>query len=385
MAFIAADSYHSTIASIAGGTGITSFTVTSASGLPTLGTGDWTVLRLDDLGTPEDITVTAISGTTITCSATASAHANGNTIDGAILTTAALAQIKDDAISGFPENALSAAGALTLGDNKTNHITLTSAAATFTLANGTYKGQCCRAFADPTTTKLITVDPAGSTTIDGNLTVTLMPGEFRIWAWDGSNWVTRVAKLNDAGYRPLFVPNNYYMATSGLSGATASSNNTTTRWFPFYVPYPMTFAQIGQMVRSASAAGNFNCAIYAADPTTGYPTGSALTSTGNLSTGSGSTVVMATVNYRFAAPGWYWFGLMVDNSTATFVGFNANASDLQSNIGVATPANMFGTSTSALLVTSTTTYGTWPTNPTMIFTQNSGISPVAMWQVGSIP
>jgi len=56
--------------------GVTSFTVTSASAFPTLGAGDWTYVSLLE----EVVKVTAISGTTFTCVATADAHTTGESV-----------------------------------------------------------------------------------------------------------------------------------------------------------------------------------------------------------------------------------------------------------------------------------------------------------------
>ena len=57
--------------------GATSFTVASIAGFPTLGASDWTYVSL----TNEVVKVTAISGTTFTCAATAGAHLSGVTVE----------------------------------------------------------------------------------------------------------------------------------------------------------------------------------------------------------------------------------------------------------------------------------------------------------------
>lgn len=183
-----------TIASIAGGTGLTTFTITSASGLATVVAGELAYLRIAD-GTASAETLSyTISGTTITCSATGFAHVAGDAVAFDILSGGAMTALKDDAISGFPENALSAAGALVKGTGVTNRITLTSAAATFTLADGTYKGEVCRILVDRTSTKLVTIDPAGSTTIDGSTTRIMWAGETALLAWNGTEWEKRAGK-----------------------------------------------------------------------------------------------------------------------------------------------------------------------------------------------
>lgn len=182
-----------TIASIAGGTGLTTFTIASATGLPAT-TGGFIVARIaDGTGSAENVICT-LSGTTVTCSATTAAHSNGDAIAFGVLSKAALDAFKDDAISGYPENALSAAGALVKGTAVTNRITITSAAATFTLADGTYKGELCRIVIDRTSTKLATIDPDSTTTIDGATTRVMWAGESAILAWTGAEWEKRAGK-----------------------------------------------------------------------------------------------------------------------------------------------------------------------------------------------
>lgn len=72
-----ADAASTTVASIAGGTGVTSFTVTSSTGFPSAVTG---VSQFRVLIGTEMVTVINVSGTTWTCSATAAPHAAADVI-----------------------------------------------------------------------------------------------------------------------------------------------------------------------------------------------------------------------------------------------------------------------------------------------------------------
>lgn len=177
-----------TIATITAGAGQTSFTVSSAAGLPTLAAGDSMSARIaDGTGSAENIRVTAISGTTITCLATTVSHAAGNAIDFDVLSAVAIVGLMDNAISGGAEVVLTAAGALGSVPGALDRIVITTAA-TFPLANGTYKGEIRRIMNDEASTKLATVDPAGITTINGALTRVLAPGETLCVAWSGAQW-----------------------------------------------------------------------------------------------------------------------------------------------------------------------------------------------------
>lgn len=364
MAFIAADSYSSTIASIAGGTGITSFTVTSASGFPAIGNniGHFTVVRIDDLGTPEDVVCIGINGTTVTCLATGTAHANGNTIDAAIWTNGAMAQEKDDAISGFPVTAHTGAGALVKGTGTRNHITI-SATATMTLANGTYLGECCRISMDRTSTAQATVDPASTTTWDGALTIALFAGDAIIGTWDGTGWITLEKYSSFATPYQNFIANNFYALISSNTATTAVGSSTVTRYTPFFVPYPITISQLGARIIGTNA-GNFAMAIYA-NGTNNQPTGAALQSTGSLSCASAATV-MGTLGANLQlTPGWYWSALQVDNAVATFMAVSIAHDWPAFSVGVATAADLLCTANGQPYWTATTTFGTFGSSPTI--------------------
>lgn len=384
MAFIAADSYHSTIASIAGGTGITSFTVTSASGFPALGAGDFTIMRLDDGGTAEDIVCTAISGTTVTCIATTSAHSNGNAIDGAILTTGALAQIKDDAISGFPVTAHTGAGALVKGTGTRNHITL-SAAATMTLANGTYKGELCRISVDLTNVGQVTVDPASSTTWDGATTIALFAGDVIVGAWDGSGWLTlhKYSVFIPSGAK--YIAGNYYWNYLAPISSGSTSSSTEQRHVPFYVDQTITISHLGARIQSSSAGGNLRLAIYA-NGSNNQPTGAPLGGTGNISTTSTGVVTAALSGGNLQlTPGIYWFASQIDNGTAVIVGMTAGYPSPGFLVGVGTSTNLHSSQTTTWL--STSTFGTFATNPsvTEAVTSGSGYNPLYIFKVASVP
>lgn len=173
--------------------GGTTVPITSATGLPTITAGSFGTARIQAEGanTSENICYTR-SGSTLTLvapgpTALASAHASGATIDFDVVSPQALDQFKDDAF-GAVTNALSGAGALTIGSGTINVCTFTSASATVTLANGSFVGQVCRIRIDPSSTKLVTVDPASSTTIDGATTRIMWAGEAATLQWNGTEW-----------------------------------------------------------------------------------------------------------------------------------------------------------------------------------------------------
>lgn len=176
--------------------GATTVTIPNSTSLPTIPSGSFQSARITDpSGTPtEDITFTR-SGTTLTlvvpCGTTlVNSYSAGAAIDFDVVSQPAQDQIKWDTISGGPHGSnITVAGALTLGIM--NFVNLTSASATLTLANGSYDGQMVGIQMLDTCTKLATIDPAGSTTIDASLTRIMWAGEVAWLAWDLANTMWR--------------------------------------------------------------------------------------------------------------------------------------------------------------------------------------------------
>lgn len=203
--------------------GGTTVPITSATGLPTITPGSFGTARIQAEGanTAENICYTR-SGTTLTLVAPgpttlASAHASGATIDFDVISPQALDEFADD-VFGSIVNALSGAGALTIGQRTINVCTFTSGPATVTLADGTIVGQVCRIRVDRTSTKLVTIDPAGSTTIDGSTTRIMWAGETAALQWNGTEW----NKI--AGKTIPMIAELYY--TGSTIGATVDSTYT---------------------------------------------------------------------------------------------------------------------------------------------------------------
>lgn len=166
---------------------VTAVAVTSAAGLrDALTVGDTYRIKVDS----EIMIVTEEATNTLTVTrgaegTTAATHANGATVTQQV-TAGALDQIKQDAKGGGAEVAHTGAGALTIG-GALNRVTA-SAAITMTLADGARIGDICEILIAAASTNLVTIDPAGSTTIDGATTRILHNGETATLRWSGTQW-----------------------------------------------------------------------------------------------------------------------------------------------------------------------------------------------------
>lgn len=174
--------------------GATTITIPNSTGLPTIPSGSFQTGRLTDPSTSptENIRFTR-STTTLTLFASgtlANSYSAGATLDFDVISQSGLDQIKQDALSGSPRaTVLTANGALTLG--VMNPCAPTSAGITVTLADGTVDGQVVGISILDTATKLVTIDPAGTTKIDGFTTVIMWKDEFAWLAWDSGNTMWR--------------------------------------------------------------------------------------------------------------------------------------------------------------------------------------------------
>lgn len=285
--------------------------IASTTGLPSIASGFCQSARILAEGSNTDETIFFTrSGSTLTLVAPgpttfASAHGSGAAIIFDIWDNDVLAMIQDDAISGFPLNALSSSGALTAG-NKANFVTATSGGLTMTLADGSYKGQLCRIYIDPTSTKLVTIDPAGAHTIAGRTTLILWAGEIFVGAWDGtSNWAPAPGCMQIPMIGELYLGSNVTstvdstetvvpLATAGIDNTglmvNAGSNKIT-------VQRPGNYTVSGFGVLTFPSAGSGNTQVTVKNGSTNVTQGVGVgTTLGFLSIGGGKPVTCAAAD-----------------------------------------------------------------------------------------
>lgn len=171
---------------------------------------------------------------------------------------------------------------------------------------------------------------------------------------------------------PGYVAGNYYALypyVSVQAGAALAAN--TIRLTPFVLTKPLKVAELAVRLTTASASGNFQLAIYANNPATARPTGSALCSTASLSTTT-AVPVSGSVTQATLAPGCYWFASNQDNAVAAYQALTNGIFVGGHLIGSTTLANVTSGFTSTLLtLTVAQTYGTWPDLTAGSFTEST--------------
>lgn len=187
--------------------------------------------------------------------------------------------------------------------------------------------------------------------------------------------------------QPGYVAENWYIPTTTTTymGNGGAPGNGSIRLFAGYIHRTVTLNSLGARV-VVTAAGNVQAAIYANDPATTRPTGSALASTASLSTASTANV-NATVSVQLTA-GLYWFATNCDNATATFISLPANTTFQSGIIGSATASDVIGSAGGGICGLSVAqAFGTWPSLTAASFSviSNSNTVPIVQFKVASVP
>jgi hypothetical protein len=176
------------------------------------------------------------------------------------------------------------------------------------------------------------------------------------------------------GRHPGYIAGNWYIPVNSSAAAGIALVIDSIRCLPLVIPQPVTITNLGVRITTLAAAGNLKCAIYANNAATGRPTGAALASTGNISTGT-ATIVSAAIAETSVTlqPGVYWQCVWADNSTVVCRTQTAASGGAPQLIGSATEATVNSASTTAAFtVACAKTYGAWPNMTSESFTEATG-------------
>jgi hypothetical protein len=197
----------------------------------------------------------------------------------------------------------------------------------------------------------------------------------------------------DAGFGCVsdsnWVAGNWYNAFNSSVNTGTNITATVTEWVPVFFDRPVTIGNIGAKISTASAGGNMQFSVYASGAN-GLPTGSALCTTASISmasTGSFDGACNATGSPSLSSAGRYWFGMQISDATGA-VDSSSNAIPINSKIGANSHSALSGSNTNFGTEYKTTsgTYGTWPTNPTVTLASSlANTIPLVQFSLTSVP
>lgn len=163
----------------------------------------------------------------------------------------------------------------------------------------------------------------------------------------------------------VYVPGRWYMPDSRetvLGPSLAMSAANTLRLTPAVIHRTVTISSLGATVTTGEAGKNIQLGIYAASPTTAYPT-TLVAKTGSMTTdATGSKTASITGGNVTLTPGLYWWTINTDGTAVAMV--TGVTATLQGPvmIGSTTIGNVVGNAVTLMALTTPDTFGTWTAN-----------------------
>lgn len=187
--------------------------------------------------------------------------------------------------------------------------------------------------------------------------VVQLDGSGKLPAVDGSQ-LTNLPSGGGSSFAGYAV-GNWILPAVGTAGAGSTSVLGTIYLQPFVVNRSITVDQLGVRVSTAQASSQFQLAIYGS--VDGLPSGTALGSTGSLSSAAVTTVSGAVTPFNLTAGQIYWAASNVDVSGVVFQNIAGANSYFSSILGTSSLSEVSGASTvTAWNRTRAQAFGTWP-------------------------
>lgn len=185
---------------------------------------------------------------------------------------------------------------------------------------------------------------------------------------------------------PGYIVGNWYVPPQ-IPQLASGSNPTagSIRLYPGYIKQQVTINSLGVRINTLAAGGNVQLAIYANNPATGRPTGTALASTASITTAAAGNFNSA-VSVQLM-PGLYWFAANCDNATAVFESISNLSPSATYLIGSSTQNISLQGSTGITGLSVAQTFGTWPDLTAASFGEviASNTFPIVQFKIASVP
>lgn len=200
-------------------------------------------------------------------------------------------------------------------------------------------------------------------------TLVVAPGTYANVFYDAINstWRASLSQIGGSGGTVINSVNHipsWWFANSPLATAGTHQNANTVWYSPTFLPKAVTLANLGAYVNTPDAGGNVQFQIYANSSSNG-PTGAPLCPANASQSTTTATWISSPCAVSLTA-GWYWCATNQDNSTSALVSIPDTTSSISYSIGADTEAHLWSSgSVFNTQITTSATFGTWGTNPTI--------------------
>jgi hypothetical protein len=195
-------------------------------------------------------------------------------------------------------------------------------------------------------------------------------------------WIPQQARI-----APTPLVNRWYH-THRYETSLGQASYAGEMWFYPYVPEnSFTASEVAVRVQTAIAGSNFQLAVYASDPTSQEPDGTALATTTNM---SGATVGVVSntlsANVSFVAGRLYWLGSNASAAGIRWTSFSTGNTESCAIFGTSVVGDLFNFGYSLHAYRTVQSFGTWPDVTSASWNQYGDTSfPTVGYKVASVP
>lgn len=186
--------------------------------------------------------------------------------------------------------------------------------------------------------------------------------------------------------RPPLIAGNFYPAFPSVMSTGSIVAINSMKLIPLVVHQTCTILTLGVLVNTLATGGNCQLALYASNPTTGRPTGTALGNTASISTAAtGAATGNMGASVQLTAGTLYWLAINCDNSTNLFISPSGTMNAFAWLVGSVNFTDVISATTAAETLVVAQTFGTWPDLTAASFTMASGKGAMIAYKVASVP
>jgi hypothetical protein len=157
-----------------------------------------------------------------------------------------------------------------------------------------------------------------------------------------------------------YVSTRFYHGILGTQAGGAAIGGNAVKLHPIVIKERVIISELAARVITAEATKNFQLGIYAAHPTTRFPTGNPLATTASMSCGV-TGAMSGDITDITLDPGLYWVAMNTDSTTAVWSTYGSGGNNIPLILGTTSASqSASGNASSTSVLSFNHTFGTWP-------------------------